>query len=181
MSGVVLAPISKHAACNNGVSPGSLLVGRPLRTRLDLLRPPTVASQVQQQQKRQKEGHDRRSHAKSLQEGQHVWARNYGQGPRWLQAVVETVKGPRSFMVRTDVEGHLWHRHLDQLRVGSEPELPGGLTHNTPSVNPDLANSGGVWPGPEVAVDASLSGAGESSSQSEPSGASTDTEPRPSI
>jgi hypothetical protein len=160
-----------------GVSPGSLLVGRPLRTRLDLLPPPTVASQVQQQQERQKEGHDRRSHSKTLQVGQHVWARNYGQGPRWLRAVVETVKGPRSFMVRTDVDGRLWHRHLDKLRAASEPEPPGGLTQNTPTVVPDLANSGGVWPEPEVPVDTSLPGAGESSSQSEPNGASTNTEP----
>ena len=135
-----------------GVSPGSLLVGRHLRTRLDLLRPPTVASRVRHQQERQKEGYDGQTQAKMLQVGQHVWARNYSQGPRWLRAVVETVNGSRSYLVRVAGDSRLWHRHLDQLRVASEPEplSAGDNAQETPAVISDQTHAGGAGPQTEA-------------------------------
>ena len=97
-----------------------------------------MASRVRQQQERQKEGYDGQTQAKMLQVGQHVWARNYSQGPRWLRAVVETVNGLRSYLVRVAGDSRLWHCHLDRLRVAREPEplSAGGNVQETTCRNP---------------------------------------------
>ena len=59
-----------------GVSPSSLLLGRHLRTRLDLLSP-SVQDRVERQQRKQQEQHDKHSQFRELSTKQSVWARNF--------------------------------------------------------------------------------------------------------
>ena len=110
-----------------------------------------------------------------LQVGQHVWARNYSQGPHCLRAVVETVNGSRSYLVRVARDSWLWHRHLDQLRVASEPEplSAGGNAQETPAVIQDQTHAGGAGPQTEGP---SLPRARESSLLSESSGETPEAE-----
>ena len=98
-------------------SPAKLLLGRPLRTRLDLLRP-NRQGQVEGQQDRQaisRQTHTRRS----FQPGDPVMARDYRtqHHPSWLPGTVLSVEGPLSYLVETK-EGATWKRHIDQLRPG---------------------------------------------------------------
>ena len=62
-----------------GVSPAELLLGRRLRSRLDLLKP-DLAKRVEREQERQKEAHDRHSQDRSLVVGDAVYVRNFGRG-----------------------------------------------------------------------------------------------------
>ena len=76
-----------------GRPPSSLLLGRQLRTRLDLLSP-TVQDRVERQQAKQKEHHDRHSRYRELSVNQPVWVRNFRDAHRWLQGVVIDRVGP---------------------------------------------------------------------------------------
>ena len=55
-----------------GVAPSLLPCGRKLRTRLELLRSSTISSHVQQQQGRQKQGHDKSATHRMFEVGQRV-------------------------------------------------------------------------------------------------------------
>lgn len=68
--------------CTTGVSPAELFLGRPVRTRLDLLKP-SVAVVVRNKQADQKAYHDAHSKERQLAIGQAVWVRNFRNGPSW--------------------------------------------------------------------------------------------------
>ena len=101
-----------------GVSPSSLFLGRSIRTRLDLLKP-NVGARVMSQQDKQKAHHDRHSQYRELEIRQPVWARNFREGPRWVQGIVADRIGPLSYLVKLP-DGDLWRRHIDHLREGGE-------------------------------------------------------------
>ena len=101
-----------------GVTPSSLMLGRELRTRLDLVMP-EVAERVHTKQTQQKEYHDRHSQAQKLDVNQPVWARSFREGPQWVAVVVQDRLGPVSYLIRLD-DGSLWRRHIDHLRAGSK-------------------------------------------------------------
>lgn len=44
--------------------------------------------------------------------GNEVFARNFGEGPKWLPGVVTQVKGSWSYSVEMS-DSRLWHRHVD--------------------------------------------------------------------
>lgn len=48
--------------------------------------------------------------------GDRVFAKNFGQGQRWLPSVVTEVTGPVSYMVKLQ-DGRLIRRHQDHLRI----------------------------------------------------------------
>ena len=100
-----------------GVSPSSLFLHRVLRTRLDLLRP-DVGSRVRKHQSQQKMYHDQRSRHYTFDVNEHVWVRNFRDGPRWKKGVVAACVGPVSYVVRMPT-GALWRRHCDHIRRGT--------------------------------------------------------------
>ena len=97
-----------------GVSPSELLLGKRLRTRLDLLKPNT-ASHVESKQMQQKSVHDRTARPRKFVIGGKVYVRNYGQGPRWLSGEVVDTSGPVSCVVQLSGGGRR-RCHHDQLR-----------------------------------------------------------------
>ena len=96
-----------------GVPPAQLLMGRQLRSRLDLVLP-NVAKRVQDAQSRQKEHHDSHCKYRQFTVGNHVMARNYAGNPQWLPGQVTSVLGPVSYQITLD-DGKQWRRHQDQL------------------------------------------------------------------
>ena len=94
------------------------MLGRELRTRLDLVMP-EVAERVHTKQTQQKEYHDRHSQAWKLDVNQSVRARRFREGPQWVAVVVQDRLGPVSYLIRLD-DGSLWRRHIDHLRAGSK-------------------------------------------------------------
>ena len=97
-----------------GVSPAELLMGRRLRTRLDLLKPNT-AERVESKQLQQKAKHDVTAKARVFNVGQTVFMKNFGAGQKWLSGKIIQVTGPVSFRVRLE-DGREKRCHQDQLR-----------------------------------------------------------------
>jgi hypothetical protein len=122
-----------------GESPSMLLMGRRLRTRLDLL-VPSVRSHVE---KGQDYIMSRTAHrgCREFSPGDRVQVRNYGLGDKWRQGVVNERLGKMHY--RIDVGGPIWKRHVDQMiscsldfKLESEPVVK---THyNLPPVHPSV-------------------------------------------
>ena len=110
--------VTPHSS--TGTSPSELMMGRKLRTQLDLLRPST-SNIVHQSQERQKKAHDRSARPRHFTAGDNVYYRNYRQGPSWLPGVVVDQEGSVLFKIRLP-DGKIVRRHVDQLRqrVASE-------------------------------------------------------------
>ena len=104
--------VTPHAT--TGVSPSELLLGKRLRTRLDLLKPNT-AKKVENKQMQQKIKHDRIAKQRNFVVGRKVFVRNFGQGPKWLPGEVIKSSGPVSCIVQL-VGGGVRRCHHDQLR-----------------------------------------------------------------
>ena len=99
-----------------GVSPSELLVGRRLRTRLDLLKPNTAVT-VEEKQLKQKRQHDARAKDQTFELGNLVFLKNFGRGRRWLRGKITKITGPVSYHVLLD-DGRQRRCHQDQLRLG---------------------------------------------------------------
>ena len=105
--------------CTTGNSPAKLLLGRQLRTRLDLLKPNTAA-QVESKQLNQKISHDNSVQPKQFANGQSVLVRVYNQQCKWTRGKILRSTGPVSYIVKLS-NGLTWRRHQDQLKSCSVP------------------------------------------------------------
>ena len=118
--------ITPHSA--TGSSPAEMMMGRKLRTHLDLLQP-NVSGRVQQYMDRQKQAqqaHDEHAAQRQFGVNDGVYARNYGRGPLRLSGFVVGTEGSAMYKIRLD-DGH---RHADQLRSRT-------VTHETPVITGD--------------------------------------------
>ena len=96
-----------------GQSPASLFLGRPLRTRFDLLRP-VVGERVRGEQARQKHNHDGHRHYREFPVGTHVMVKEGRDKSHWLPGTVRERRGPVSYLVELD-SGVWGRRHVDHL------------------------------------------------------------------
>lgn len=79
--------------------PAELMMGRQLRSRLDLIKP-KLEKRVQEKQQKQKEIHDQHAKLQSFKEGEEVFVKNYSSaGERWLSRKVVKVTGTISALV----------------------------------------------------------------------------------
>lgn len=95
-----------------GVAPAELLIGRRLRSCLDLLKPDLQAKVINKQQL-QKAQHDHTSRHHEFSLNDPVFVRNFRPGPRWLPGTIQQKLGPITYLVK--VSGYLWRRHLDHI------------------------------------------------------------------
>ena len=124
-----------------GKSPAELLMGRPLRSHLDQLRPDS-SLKVRQSQERQKASHDTHAKHRSFQVGETVFVREFvGNKSSWSAGVVTEIRGPLSYRVQLD-DGRIWQRHVDHVRARDS-----GMANQEPSIQP-LPASMGDWEGP---------------------------------
>ena len=102
-----------------GQSPASFFLGRPLRTRFDLLRP-VVGERVRGEQARQKHNHDGHRRYREFPVGTHVMVREGRDKSHWLPGTVRERRGPVSYLVESD-SGVWGRRHVDHLREMFSP------------------------------------------------------------
>lgn len=121
--------ITPHAT--TGETPAKLLIGRNLRTRLDLLKPDT-SSRVRQKQDNMKLSRHTGSKVRMFTMGQSVMVRDYRGKIPWIHATVMSSLGPLTYQVKTD-EGGVWRRHVDQMRKSSENYTESTATVTAPT------------------------------------------------
>ena len=106
-----------HSTTN--VSPASLLLGHPLRTRLDLTNP-NCEDNVLKSQSDQIERRRQSARNCDFQEGDKVLVRDYRQtsSSLWQSATVSSKSGPVSYHVTVpdSTSGVQWRRHVDQMK-----------------------------------------------------------------
>ncbi|KAL0892417.1 hypothetical protein ABMA27_015532 [Loxostege sticticalis] len=100
--------------CTTGESPANLMLGRQLRTKLDLLRPDRNKKVRDAQARQVKSGPDG---SRGLEQGEEVWIRQYhgNQGTKWLPGKVIERLGTTDYKT-LDLTGKGSHKHIDQLR-----------------------------------------------------------------
>ncbi len=99
-----------------GESPSVLFLGRPLRTRLDLVKPDLQMKVMNRQiDQAGRKGH---SPTRQLAIGQTVMARKYSGKDKWLPGIVRARTGPLSYEIEVG-SNRIWRRHIDQLRDSS--------------------------------------------------------------
>ena len=97
-----------------GSTPAELMMGRRLRSTLDLAKP-DLENRVVTKQDQQKYQHDRHARQRVIQVGDAVFAKNLSPGPTWVPATVIAQTGPVSFKVEVENSKTVWRRHQDQL------------------------------------------------------------------
>ena len=98
-----------------GQYPAELLMGRRLRSHLDLLHP-SLSKRVQQRQRCQKEQHDQHARERSIEIGDRVYSRNFSGKPDWLPGVVTERSGPVSYCVKLNDNNCAIRRHQDHIQ-----------------------------------------------------------------
>ncbi|KAL1423698.1 hypothetical protein MTO96_020859 [Rhipicephalus appendiculatus] len=122
-------PAGKLSSSDAGwEAPSTLLLGRRLRTRLDLIRP-EVENRVRQRQFDQTRRHPCRDNVMAVSDSVRVC--NFRSGPKWLCATVLARTGPVSYRlsVVTPRGVFQWVRHQNHIRndntgIATEFELP---------------------------------------------------------
>lgn len=105
--------ITPHTS--TGATPAMLLMGRELRSLLDLTKP-NLSQKVMTQQEKQihKEVKGKRS-TKEFNIGDKVYVRNFRPGTKWIGGEVALVNGPVNYAVELDT-GHVVRRHIEHIK-----------------------------------------------------------------
>ena len=111
-----------------GQSPASLFLGRPIRTRFDLLRP-ELGRKVRGEQARQKQRYDAHTRFREFAVGDKVMIRDGRDKSQWRPGTVMEKRGPVSYQVELE-SGVIQHRHVDHLREW----VPARVTNAGPPV-----------------------------------------------
>lgn len=107
-----------------GCSPAELLMGRKLKTALNLLRP-DLRTAVNLKQLQQNVRSNETPRLVDIQPGMPVYTRNFRPGPSWVPATVESDQGFASSLRLPD--GRVWTRHHNHIRGAPQPHsLSGG-------------------------------------------------------
>jgi len=98
-----------------GQSPAELLLGRRIKSRLDLLQP-NVKAKVTQNLRRQKFNHDKSTKARVFDVGDQVFVKSHQGTPAWWEGIVDDITGPLSYKIKLN-DGTVIRRHVDHLRI----------------------------------------------------------------
>jgi len=81
-----------------GHSPAELLLGRCIKSRLDLLQP-NVKAKVTQNLQRQKFNHDKLTKVHVFDVGDQVFVKSHQGTPTWWEGIVNNITGPLSYKI----------------------------------------------------------------------------------
>ena len=116
--------------------PCELLMGCPLRTRLDLLRP-NLGRKVLSEQAKQKQSHDEHSKDRQFKEGDAVWIRDFrSSANKWEPGILVQRVRPVSYIIQWN-NGQTCKRHVDHIHHGVDSldtqQPPSDVTNDQPS------------------------------------------------
>ena len=97
-----------------GMIPAELLMGRKLRSRLDLIKP-NLVRRVHDKQGEQQRHHDQHTKQRTFAVGERVYVKNHRGGVPWLPGVIAQATGPVSYRVEM-VDGKIIRSHQDHIR-----------------------------------------------------------------
>ena len=121
-----------------GIAPAELLMGRRLRSRLDLLFP-TVSQKVESKQLKQKKEHDATKPVRTFSIGDLVYVEDFTASPqKWIPGKIVEVTGPLSYCIEL-LDGSTVRRHVDnviQRCLTDVPISPAVLAPTPVSVQP---------------------------------------------
>ncbi|CAB3995696.1 Retrovirus-related Pol poly from transposon, partial [Paramuricea clavata] len=95
-----------------------LLMGRHLRTQLDLIQP-NLGDRVREKQSQQKAVHDYHARERIIETGNLVYAKDFRKPKSWMPGTVVKKTGPVSAEVQLD-DGLIIRRHQDHLRIRTD-------------------------------------------------------------
>ena len=111
-----LIPCRNTPHSTTGVSPAQLFLGRPLRTRLDLVKPNLNSKMVNQQHQQSiKAANEKGRQQCQLEVGDSVMSRDYRGDLKWRSGLIVSKTGPLMYEVQV-APGIIWRRHIDQLK-----------------------------------------------------------------
>ncbi|GFG40126.1 hypothetical protein Cfor_07054 [Coptotermes formosanus] len=100
--------------CTTGVTPSSLMFGRHLRTRLDLVLPSNLENN-------EAASHKELCKSRQFKIGEKVWARWFtARKASWMKGIITNVTGNRMFHIKFENCVNPCIRHLDQIRKYTE-------------------------------------------------------------
>lgn len=101
--------------CSTGETPAKVFLGREIRTRFNLLKPPTVDENIEKSQNKQQANYKGHRNI-SFREGEEVMIRDYSNvnHPSWMKAIVINVLGERNYLCKLN-NGKLIKRHVNQI------------------------------------------------------------------
>lgn len=119
-----------HATTNE--SPAKLMFNRPLRSRLDLIRP--QLSQTVEQKQYKQISNARGSKLRHLFPNQSVLLRDYRNNRnKWIKGIVLKQLNPVTYFVQLP-SGMIWKRHIDQLIALNTPDTEVGYSNEPPVI-----------------------------------------------
>ena len=104
-----------------GLSPAELLMGRRLRSRLDLLQP-DIEAHVYERQSKQQLYSNRHARSREFRVGEAVYVRNFGVGSKWVPGHICSFVGNVSVDVALN-DGRKFRRHLDHIRKRLDSDI----------------------------------------------------------
>jgi hypothetical protein len=93
-------------------------MNRKLKTKLGLISPlgqSTTRNRVEDEQRIQKDNHDRSATQREFQIGDSIFVKNFSTGPKWLCGTILSQSGPVSYVVQLS-DGGICRRHVDHIR-----------------------------------------------------------------
>ena len=106
--------ITPHST--TGIPPAELLMGRRLRSRLDLLQP-DLPSKIEYSQANQKSNHDLKKSHRTFVEGDLVYAENFtSRNQKWMPGIIDKITGPLSYVMKLS-DGVTIRRHVDHVKA----------------------------------------------------------------
>ena len=107
-----------------GTTPAELLMGRPLRTLLDLMRP-NIGAKVESKQLSQKLHHDNKARERTFVPQDNVYVRKAGQKSPWIPGTIVMRNGNVHYEVKLDDQRTV-RRHIDHIksRTTNHTEVP---------------------------------------------------------
>ena len=105
--------ITPHTS--TGIAPAELLMGRCLRSRLDLLKS-DLSTNVENNQFKQKLAHDNNKPYRTFNEGETVYVEDFTTDKqKWIPGIIQRATGPLSYSVVL-LNGSTVRRHVDSIK-----------------------------------------------------------------
>lgn len=122
--------ITPHST--TGVAPCELLIGRRLRSRMDLIRP-DERTNVAQSQDRQQQSYNVRVRPRDFAVGDEVWVKTFSKGEaKWSFGIIQKQIGPVTFLIK--VNDQVMKRHVDHVIRAEKKEVQPRPTSHHPSI-----------------------------------------------